>query len=134
MMTRLRRSLLLSALLAGAPEAIAQQADPMGPYRQLKICYAGRPGDPREQRFVALLRDHFAQVSTLDLELLSKARVSGHDVVVADWSRAQAEDSSGKKIGPPQLQLPPSWSKSTVLVGAIAGSLTRKTGSKIDRL
>lgn len=128
----MRTTLSFCLLLTVLPIARAQDTHPFGPGKDLKVCYAGPPGDTREHRFVEFLRSHFPKVDTLDLEKLSQDAVKGYDVVVADWKRVYADGKD--QLEQPKVMLTPEYTKSTILIGAVAGSITRKSGTKLDWL
>jgi hypothetical protein len=131
------RSVLLLATLAAwlpAQEGPATKPDraQLGAASELRILYAGKPGDPRETRFVGFLGQWFAKVDSIDLESLTQDAAKGYDVVVADWTRLYVDGKANLSL--PKHELRDDYSKPTILIGAVGGSITRTCGSKLDWL
>ena len=123
------RLTLLAALATLTPPA--QQEFPLGGAAQYKILYAGKPGDVREKRFVALLKTHFAKVDSISLSELNADKAAPYDVIIADWSRRYTKDSGfhGRGAG---ANLPQEFSKPIIMIGAVGGEIQRHT--KLDWL
>src|SRR5262245_10533196 len=75
-------SLAALVLLAQAPPQ-----ESLGPARDLKILYAGAPGEEREERFMTFLEAWFAKVDAMPLTELDAKSAAPYDVVIADWKR-----------------------------------------------
>lgn len=121
----------IAAVLAIAPVLAFPQADEMGEARKYKILYAGLQGDPREERFVKLLKERFDKVDSIGLQSLSAEAANGYDVVVADWGR-RYKGKGFSSENSPKLQLSNNFSRPIVMIGAVAGEIQRR--SKINWL
>lgn len=121
-------SLFLLALAAGTAED-APALD-LGAAKELKVLYAGAPGDVRERRFVEFLRGAFAKVGTVDLAALDAAAAAPYDVVVTDWKRLYEGGEFKGEL--PGMHLPADWSKATLVIGATVRAA--EGNSKLDWL
>jgi hypothetical protein len=125
-MSRFAVLLLLPVLLGSA-----QDQEEMGEAAKLKILYAGKPCDVREERFLKLLRSHFLKVDAISLWELSPAKAGGYDVVVADWGRRYKRGGFSSEEGH-RFQLSPDFVKPVVMIGAVGGEIQHHT--KLDWL
>ncbi len=125
------RLAILAALLVAASAAPPQES-PLGEAAKCRILYAGKPGDVREQRFVKLLKSHFARVDSIDLSHLSADKAADYDVVVADWSRRYGKSGGFTSGSGPSANLNADFSKPIIMIGAVGGEIQRHT--KLDWL
>src|SRR5262245_41756913 len=79
--------MLLSSLAIALALTQASQRDSLGPAKDLKILYAGAPGEEREERFMDFLEPWFAQVDPISLADLDAKSAAPYDVVIVDWKR-----------------------------------------------
>lgn len=124
------KAALLAAILLLAP-ATPRQDNPLGDAAKYKILYAGKTGDVRENRFVKLLKAHFAHVDSIDASALSPGKAAAYDVIVADWQRRYDRGGGFSDAGF-SVSLPGDFSKPIVMIGAVGGEIQRHT--KLDWL
>jgi hypothetical protein len=130
------RWLALAAVLAFAPAARA--GEPI----DLKVLYAGNPGSDREADFKAFLAEHFTGVGMTDYRRFRESDAKGYDVVIFDWTSIYARDAQGKIkegpemkiISPPPPKIAETYSRPTIMIGAMAGEATVPLKLKIDWL
>ncbi len=130
------RWLALAAVLAFAPAVRA--GEPIN----LKVLYAGNPGSDRESDFKAFLAEHFTAVGAIDYRRFRESDAKGYDVVIFDWTSIYARDANGKIkegpemriISPPSPNIAETYSRPTIMIGAMAGEATRPLKLKIDWL
>jgi hypothetical protein len=119
---------MLLAALAAVWCAGATAADPTGKIN-LRVLYAGRPGDARTVEFVAFLGQHFAKVGEASYSDFTPPMANGYDVVVFDAARTQ------NSIGlPPGPKLPPDYDRASVLVGGAGVRAVESLKPKLDWL
>lgn len=98
----------------------------LGPAHQLRVLYAGAPGEEREAAFVELLEGAFDEVRTLPLTRLVPELARDYDLVVADW-RPSYSDGSWTSSGRLAHRLEPGFPTPMLFVGDLAGALPRGT-------
>jgi len=114
--------------------------DPAPAKIDLRVLYAGRPGSTREKEFLELFGAHFVKTAAIDVKKVTTTAAADWDVVVMDWSDIYPRDDKGKiiqnstKLNTPQAQLPEGFSRATVMMGSVAGSVHRRQGLKLDWL
>jgi hypothetical protein len=123
-----RIALLFAVLIAGP--AARPQENALGEAAEYRILYAGKSRNVREERFLKLLKSHFARVDTIDLTQLTPLKARDYDVVIADWERRYK--GGVFKNEPYGLQLDATFSKPIVMIGAVGGEIQRHT--KLDWL
>jgi hypothetical protein len=135
----MRYSVLLVALSALLSSSLPVAADEKK--IDVKVLYAGKPGDARTKDFVAFLKQHFARVGQTDYEKFKPDEAKGFDVVIFDWPSIYPRDKDGKiapKITqmnspqPPKLQ--EGFDRPAILIGAAGSSATGQLQLKINWL
>jgi hypothetical protein len=97
-----------------------------------RVLFAGTPDCERTREFEALLGAHFTSVVTTDYQGFDPALASDFEVVVLDWDARLGDGTNGL---PPRLpQLPASWDRATVLVGAPGLAAVAALESKLVNL
>lgn len=118
-------SRILVALAACGPCLAADDPKPALPQR---IVYVGKPESDRARQHVAFLNGHFARVEAVDRDRLDPAATAAADVVILDWSQADAHGNGPIEFPYPSRGLKSplgprgAWTKPTVLIGS-AGHL-----------
>jgi hypothetical protein len=132
-MRLLRLSLACLALLAVAHTCLADERI------ALAVLYAGNPGGDRAQDYTRFLQKHFNRVGTADYSKFTADQAKGYDVVVLDWGPIYPRDQDGKipnKIESLNLPKAPvlseEYSRSTLMIGAVAGTIGKALRLKID--
>jgi hypothetical protein len=116
---------ILPALVAAVLATPAVAAEPVIP---LRVTYVGKPGTDRARQYLAFLGDRFAHADAADRDRLDPAAVAAADVVVLDWSQADAQEGGRLEFPYPERALKSplgprdGWAKPTVLLGS-AGHL-----------
>jgi hypothetical protein len=116
---------ILPALAAAVLITPAVAAEPAIP---LRVTYVGKPGTERAQQYLALLKGRFAHAEAADRDHLDRAAVAAADVVVLDWSQADAQEGGRFEFPYPERALRSplgrrgDWDRPTVLLGS-AGHL-----------
>ena len=108
---------------------------------QLKVLYAGKPGDARTKDYVAFLQQHFVRVGETDYEKFKPEEAKDFDVVIFDWPSIYPRDKDGK-ISPKFTGLnsphPPklleNFDRPAILIGAAGSSATNQLRLKINWL
>lgn len=107
----------------------------------VKVLYAGKPGDARTKAYVAFLQQHFVRVGETDYEKFKPDEAKGFDVVIFDWPSIYPRDKDGKIVpkfshlnSPKSPKLPEDFDRPAVLVGAVGGYLGGQLKLKIDWL
>jgi hypothetical protein len=107
----------------------------------VKVLYAGKPGDARTKDYVAFLRQHFVHVGEADYEKFKPNESKDFDVVIFDWPSIYPRDKDGKiapKIthmnSPKPPNLPNDFDRPAILIGAAGSSATRQLQLKINWL
>jgi hypothetical protein len=96
----------------------------------MSVLYAGEEGHAREVAFVSFLREHFTKVESIDASKLDVIAAQRFDVVVADGFFSNSANGI-KMRGAARLELPPEFSKPTILVATAANAVEKisKLGS-----
>jgi hypothetical protein len=116
---------ILPALVAALPATPAVAAVPAIP---LRVTYVGKPETERARQYLAFLKGRFAHAAAADRDRLDRAAVAAADVVVLDWSQADAQEGGRFEFPYPERALKSplgrrdGWTKPTVLLGS-AGHL-----------
>jgi hypothetical protein len=134
----MRYSVLSAALTA---LMLASQAVCAAEKIDVKVLYAGKPGDARTKDFVAFLQRHFVRVSETDYEKFNPDEAKGFDVVIFDWPSIYPRDKDGK-IAPKLTSLnqpkPPKltedFDRAAILIGAAGGFVTMPLRTRINWL
>jgi hypothetical protein len=135
------RRLVASVVFVGLLLAfvIGQKYNQGAEQNELKVLYAGNPGSPRMDEFVAFLKPHFAVVGTCDLQGDFQKESQTYDVVVLDWTTVYKRDSDGKMVlggqHPdliPKFKIDASFSKPVVMIGPAAGHAAVQLRTAID--
>lgn len=117
--------------------AIAAIGDAQAPARDHEklagsILYAGYPGGEREHAWVEFLGQWFTRVEAIDLRQLDERTARTFDVVVADWKPRYVGGKYQEDTEKHGKSLPFTYSKPTILIGAIAAEITPRI--KLDWL
>ena len=127
-----------AALAAAALTLLGTASRADGP-GDLKVLYAGNPGSDREQDFVSLLREHFAEVGTVSYERFEEDDADDYDVVIFDWTSIYPRDEDGKikeeftgLNSPTPPELSEDYDRPTILIGAAGGYVARPLRLKLD--
>jgi hypothetical protein len=126
----MRIRILLAALGAVWFAGAAAAADPAGKIN-LRVLYAGRPGDARTTEFVAFLGQHFVKVGEASYSAFEPTMADGYDVVLFDAARERKANSLGL---PPKPKLPPDYNRASVLIGGAGVMAVMPLQSKLDWL
>lgn len=107
----------------------------------VKVLYAGKPGDARTKDFVAFLKKHFVRVGETDYEKFKPDEAKGFDVVIFDWPSIYPRDKDGKILpkftrlnSPKPPKLPEAFDRPAILIGAAGSSATGQLQLKINWL
>jgi hypothetical protein len=123
----MRIRMLLAAFAAVWFAGVAA-ADPAGKIN-LRVLYAGRPGDARTAEFVAFLGERFTKVGEASYSDFTPAMADGYDVVVFD--AAPTQNSIGL---PPPPKLSPDYDRASVLIGGAGVRAVESLKPKLDWL
>jgi hypothetical protein len=124
--------MLLAALLAVwfvGPVVGAEPPPPAGKIN-LRVLYAGVPGDARTAEFMAFLGKYFTKVGQAPFSQFEPKMADGYDVVIFDAEPKPTPNSIGM---PPRPNLPRDYDRATVLIGG-AVMVTLPLQTKIDWL
>jgi hypothetical protein len=121
---------MLLAALAAVWCAGAAVADPDGKIN-LRVLYAGRPGDARTAEFVAFLGQHFTKVGEASYSDFEPKMADGYDVVLFDAAREPVPNRIGL---PPKPKLPPDYDRASVLIGGAGVMAVEPFKPKLDWL
>jgi len=121
---------MLLAALAAVWCAGTAAADPTGKIN-LRVLYAGRPGDVRTTEFVAFLGQHFAKVGEASYSDFEPKMADGYDVVLFGAAREPKANSLGL---PPRPKLPPDYNRASVLIGGAGVMAVEPFKPKLDWL
>lgn len=127
-------SALAALMLASQAVAADERID-------VKVLYAGKPGDARTKDYVAFLRQHFVRIGETDYEKFQPAEAKDFDVVIFDWPSIYPRDKDGKiapkftglkQPKPPKLT--EDFHRATMLIGAAGGFVTMPLRTRINWL
>ncbi len=116
----------ITPIFVAAMPALA--ADIPKPALPQRIVVVGKPESDRTRQYVTFLRGHFARVEAADRDRLDPATAAAADVVVLDWSQADAQEDGRFEFPYPwrSLRSPlgprEAWTRPIVLIGS-AGHL-----------
>ena len=107
---------------------------------ELKVLYAGNPDSDRAEDFQQLLSQHFEAVEVMNYGDFRPDDADGFDVVIFDWTSTYPRDEDGtinweKENGfssPPAPQLPSSFDRPAVLIGAAGGGICNRMNIAIN--
>ena len=109
----------------------AAAADPAGKIN-LRVLYAGRPGDARTAEFVAFLGQHFTKVGEASYSDFEPAMANDYDVVLFD---AASKRTTPNSLGlPKRPKLPPDYNRASVLIGGAGVMAVMPLAPKLDWL
>lgn len=133
------RYAILTAALAAL--MLASQVVASDEKIDVKVLYAGKPGDARTKDFVAFLKKHFVRVGETDYEKFKPDEAKGFDVVIFDWPSIYPRDKDGKITpkftslnSPKPPKLPEAFDRPAILIGAAGSSATGQLQLKINWL
>jgi hypothetical protein len=121
---------MLLAALCAVWCADAASADPADKIN-LRVLYAGRPGDARTAEFVAFLGQHFTKVGEASYSDFEPKMADGYDVVLFDAARERVPNRIGL---PPKPKLPPDYNRASVLIGGAGVMAVEPLKTKFDWL
>jgi len=108
-----------------------QAADPPAKIN-LRVLYAGRPGDARTAEFVAFLGQHFTKVGEVSYSDFEPKTADGYDVVIFD---AASKRTTPNSLGlPKRPKLPPDYDRASVLIGGAGVMAVMPLQPKLDWL
>jgi hypothetical protein len=105
----------------------------------IRVLYCGDPGAAREADFRSFLEKHFTKVTVADLSKFKEVQTKAQDVVIFDWTpiydgKRDLDTKRFDRLSSAEPELSQGFARPVILIGAAAGTITRKGDRKIDWL